>query len=78
MYNFTILFLGTRCCEWLASRLGRFTPEKSAPDTHWVGGGVGPGAGLGDAEGEKSLALAENQTPIPRSCSCNLLDSIQI
>jgi hypothetical protein len=32
--------------EWSASRLGRFTPTERAPDTHWVGGWVGPRAGL--------------------------------
>jgi hypothetical protein len=28
--------------EWSASRLGRFTPKERAPDTHWIGGWVGP------------------------------------
>jgi hypothetical protein len=32
--------------EWSASRHGRFTPGKRAPDTHCIGGWVGPRAGL--------------------------------
>jgi hypothetical protein len=31
--------------EWLASRLGRFTPGERAPGIHWIGGWVGPRAG---------------------------------
>jgi hypothetical protein len=27
--------------EWLASRLGRFTPKERDPETHWIGGWVG-------------------------------------
>jgi hypothetical protein len=27
---------------WSASRPGRFTPRERAPDTHWIGGWVGP------------------------------------
>jgi hypothetical protein len=34
--------------EWLAP--GRFTPEERAPDTHWIGGWVGPRAGLDDVD----------------------------
>jgi hypothetical protein len=32
--------------EWSVSRSSRFTPRKSAPGTHWIGGWVGPRAGL--------------------------------
>jgi hypothetical protein len=32
--------------EWSASRPGRFTPRERAPDTHWIGGWVGPRAVL--------------------------------
>jgi len=32
--------------EWLASRSGRFSPEKEPPVHHWLGGWVGPRAGL--------------------------------
>jgi hypothetical protein len=30
--------------EWSASRLDRFIPREKAPDTHWIGGWVGPRA----------------------------------
>jgi hypothetical protein len=36
--------------EWSASRPGRFTTEKGAPGTHWIGGWVDPRAGLDDME----------------------------
>jgi hypothetical protein len=32
--------------EWSASQPGHFTPKKSAPGTHWIGGWVGPRANL--------------------------------
>jgi hypothetical protein len=32
--------------EWSASRPGRFTPEKRAADTHWIGCWVGPRSSL--------------------------------
>jgi hypothetical protein len=32
--------------EWSASRPGHFTPRKTAPVTHWIGGWVCPRAGL--------------------------------
>jgi hypothetical protein len=32
--------------EWSALRPGRFTPRERTPDTHWIGGWVGPRAGL--------------------------------
>jgi hypothetical protein len=32
--------------EWSASRPGRFAPRERAPDTHWIGGWVGPRAVL--------------------------------
>jgi hypothetical protein len=32
--------------EWSASRPGRFNPRERAPDTHWIGGWVGPRAVL--------------------------------
>jgi hypothetical protein len=38
--------------EWLASRIGRFTPG-----THWIGGWVGPRAGLDDMERRQFLTL---------------------
>jgi hypothetical protein len=38
-YSSTIL-------DWLALRLGRFTPGEKVPGTHWIGVWVGPGAVL--------------------------------
>jgi hypothetical protein len=32
--------------EWSASRPGHFTHKERVPDTHWVGGWVGPVVGL--------------------------------
>jgi hypothetical protein len=32
--------------EWSASRLGRFTPQKKAPGTHWIGRWEGPRVSL--------------------------------
>jgi hypothetical protein len=32
--------------EWSALRIGRFTPKERAPETHWIGGWVGPRAVL--------------------------------
>jgi hypothetical protein len=43
--------------EWSALRFGRFTPGEGAPDTHWIGGWVGPRAGLDDVEKRKFFAL---------------------
>jgi hypothetical protein len=43
--------------EWSASRPGRFTPGERAPDSHWIGGWVGPRAGLDDVETRKFLTL---------------------
>jgi hypothetical protein len=43
--------------EWSASRPGRFTSRESAPDTHWIGGWVGPTAGLDDVEKRTFLTL---------------------
>jgi hypothetical protein len=28
--------------EWSASRYGRFTPKERTPNTHWIGGWMGP------------------------------------
>jgi hypothetical protein len=40
--------------EWSASRPDRFTPRERTPDTHWIGGWVGPGAVL-DAVVKKKI-----------------------
>jgi hypothetical protein len=44
--------------EWSASRPGRFTPRERAPDTHWIGGWVGPRAVLD--------AVVNRKIPNPR------------
>jgi hypothetical protein len=43
--------------EWLTSRPCRFTTRERAPDTHWIGGWVGPRASLDDVEKRKCLPL---------------------
>jgi hypothetical protein len=45
--------------EWSASCLGHFTIVDGAPDTHWIGGWVGPRTDLDDVKRRKIL-------PIPR------------
>jgi hypothetical protein len=57
IHNFLTLALVAG--EWSASRLGRFTPEERALDTHWIGGWVGPRAGLDDMEKRKFLTLPQ-------------------
>jgi hypothetical protein len=44
LYAFLTSVLGGG--EWSASRPGRFTPKERTPDTHWIGGWVGPRAVL--------------------------------
>jgi hypothetical protein len=44
--------------EWSASRPARFTPGETAPDTHCIGGWVGPRAVLD--------AVVKRKIPIPR------------
>jgi len=41
-----ILTLELHGGEWSASRLGRFTPRKRAPGTHWIGWCLGPRVSL--------------------------------
>jgi hypothetical protein len=43
--------------EWSAPHPGRFTPEETALDTHWIGCWVDPRAGLDDIEKRKFLTL---------------------
>jgi hypothetical protein len=43
--------------EWSASRPDRFTPGKTVPVTHWIGGWVGPRTGLDDVERRTFLTL---------------------
>jgi hypothetical protein len=40
--------------EWLASRHARFNPGENAPDSHWIGGWVGPRSGLDNVEKKES------------------------
>jgi hypothetical protein len=44
--------------EWSASLPGRFTPKEIAPNTHWIGGWVGPRAVLD--------AMVKRKIPSPR------------
>jgi hypothetical protein len=41
--------------EWLSSRPCRLTSGESAPDAHWIRGGVGPRAGLDIVEKRETL-----------------------
>jgi hypothetical protein len=43
--------------EWSASRPDRFIPGERAPDTHWIGGWMGPRAGLDAVVERKFLTL---------------------
>jgi hypothetical protein len=45
--------------EWSASRPGHSTPEEIAPDTHWIGGWVGPRVDLDDVERRNFFTLPE-------------------
>jgi hypothetical protein len=44
--------------EWSASRPGRFTRRERAPDTHWIGGWMGPRTVLD--------AVVKRKIPSPR------------
>jgi hypothetical protein len=44
--------------EWSASHPGRYTNRERSPDTHWIGGWVGPRAGLD--------AVTKRNIPSPR------------
>jgi hypothetical protein len=43
--------------EWSAARPCSFIPGEGAPNTHWIGGWVGPRAGLDDVEKRKFFIL---------------------
>jgi hypothetical protein len=43
--------------EWSVSRAGHFNPRERAPDSHWIGGWVGPRAVLD--------AVAKRKIPSP-------------
>jgi hypothetical protein len=55
--------------EWPASRPGRFTPREGAPDTHWIGGWVGPRAVLDVVMKRKIPSPAGKRTLEPQSSS---------
>jgi len=43
--------------EWSASRPGHSTPQEIAPDTHWIGGWVGPRSGVDTKSSQLLLGL---------------------
>jgi hypothetical protein len=43
--------------EWSVSCSCRFTAGEKIPDTHWIGGRVGPRTGVDDVEKRKFLPL---------------------
>jgi hypothetical protein len=49
--------------EWSASRPGRFTPRERAPDTHWIGGWVGPRAVMDTLVKRKLPSLRQELNP---------------
>jgi hypothetical protein len=51
---FTLALVG---CEWSASRPWNFSSGERSPDTHWIGGWLGPRAGLDDMKKRKFWAL---------------------
>jgi hypothetical protein len=56
--------------EWSASRPCRFTPGERAPDTHWIGGWMGPRASLD--------AVVKRKIPSPcRASSCDNTGRLQ-
>jgi hypothetical protein len=55
--------------EWSASRLGRFTPGVTTPETRWIGGCVGPRAGRDAVAKIKSHAPPGNRTPVVQPVS---------
>jgi hypothetical protein len=48
---------------WSASLTGRFTPRERAPDTHWIGGWVGPRVGLDTVVKRKSPSPCRDSNP---------------
>jgi hypothetical protein len=54
MHSLTLALDGGK---WSASCPGCFTPRERAPDTHWIGGWVGPRAVLD--------AVVKRKIPIP-------------
>jgi hypothetical protein len=56
--------LGIDGCEWSVSRPVLFTPGKSSPGTHWIGGWVGQRAGLDVVVKRNFPTPAGNRTPV--------------
>jgi hypothetical protein len=50
--------------EWSDSLPGRFTPGETAPETHCVGGSVGPRNGPDVGARRRISAGARNRTPV--------------
>jgi hypothetical protein len=46
--------------KWSASRQDRYNPGERVPDTHWIGGRVGPRAGLGEVAKKNITTLVGN------------------
>jgi hypothetical protein len=51
--------------EWSASHLGRFTPNETAPDTHWIGSSIGSRAVLDAVVKRKIPTPTGNRTLEP-------------
>jgi hypothetical protein len=49
--------------EWSASRSVRFTPREGTPDTHWLGGWMGPSDSLEDLKRRIILHLQGIRIP---------------
>jgi hypothetical protein len=64
-YSSTILDVDTDGSEWTASRPCRFTSGERVPDTHWIGGWVGPRSGLNAVERRKIVHFRESNPRHP-------------
>jgi hypothetical protein len=59
--------------EWSASHPGHFTYREKAPDTHWIGGWMGPTAGLDEVLKRKNSCSQWEMNP---GCSAHSLVTI--
>jgi hypothetical protein len=55
--------------EWSSSWPGHFTTRERAPDTHWIGGWVGPRAGLDTVSKRKIPSPHWESNPDHPACS---------
>jgi hypothetical protein len=62
--------------EWSASRPGRFTLRERTPDTHWIGGYVGPRAGLDAVVRRKIPSPYRNSNPSVNITNFSFLNQI--